>query len=88
MSQSMHYSLIDELLDAYLDWRQQSADVESAYRRWNSAPKTDSALAYAAYKGALDREQRASECYAEMIRSTSHMSAEELERATGYRQAA
>jgi hypothetical protein len=88
MSQSMHHSVIDELLDAYLDWRQQSTDVQSAYRRWNDAPKADSALAYAAYKGALDREQRASECYAEMIRNTSHLSAEELERAMGYRQAA
>jgi hypothetical protein len=38
MSQSSFYSVIDELLDSYLQWRQESADVDAAYRRWSTAP--------------------------------------------------
>ena len=30
--------LIDDAFDAYLEWRDESAGVWHAYRRWNGAP--------------------------------------------------
>ena len=30
--------LIDDAFDAYLEWRDESAEVWHAYRRWNGAP--------------------------------------------------
>jgi hypothetical protein len=30
--------LIDDALDAYLEWRDESAEVWHAYKRWNGAP--------------------------------------------------
>ena len=60
--------VIDKAMDAYVEWREESAQVESAYRRWASAEPSDAALAFAAYVAALDREDRASICFEEVIR--------------------
>ena len=57
-------SLIDELMDAYLGWCEESAAVETAYRRWSAAPSAEAADAFAAYVAALDREELASDEYA------------------------
>jgi hypothetical protein len=58
---------IDDTLDAYDDWREECAAVELAYRRWSTAPADGSALAFAIYVAALDREQRASNVYARLV---------------------
>jgi hypothetical protein len=60
--------VIDDVMDAYVEWREESAEVEHAYRRWSVAKPPDGALAFAAYVAALDREDRASNSYAEVIR--------------------
>ena len=54
---------LDVLMDVYVDWREESATLEEAYRRWSSAPAPDRALAFAAYTAALDREESASIVY-------------------------
>jgi hypothetical protein len=59
--------MVDETMDAYVDWREECAHVRDAYRRWLSAVRADAALAFRAYLAALDREERASEVYAELI---------------------
>jgi hypothetical protein len=61
---------IDDVMKAYLDWLEESEQVESAYRRWSIAPSTDTARAFAAYVEALDREDRASADYALAMRRT------------------
>jgi hypothetical protein len=67
MSPPIHPKLIDDVMDAYIEWRHQSADVDRAYRRWAASPAHDTALAFAAYLAALDREEIASRSYALLI---------------------
>ncbi len=52
--------LVDALLDAYVDWREDAAAAELAYRRWNEANKAE---AFVAYATALDREEDAANRY-------------------------
>ena len=55
--------LVDAVVDAYVDWREEEARVRVAYRRWMRASEEDQIRAYAAYTAALDREERAAELY-------------------------
>jgi hypothetical protein len=41
--------------------------VRLAYDGWTSAPTADAAVAFAVYKAALDREERAAEVYSRLI---------------------
>jgi hypothetical protein len=41
--------------------------VEHAYRGWVSAPAADATFAFATYRIALDREELASDVYAELV---------------------
>jgi hypothetical protein len=59
--------MVDETVDAYVDWREECGHVWEAYHRWLNAEGADAALAFRAYVAALDREQRASEVYADWI---------------------
>lgn len=70
MGNEIHDNTIDDVLTAYLEWLEESEEVESAYRRWSTAPSTDTAQAFAAYVAALDREDRASASYARVMRRT------------------
>jgi hypothetical protein len=70
MRKRVRDNLIDDVMDAYVDWRQESAEAEFAYRRWSVAPSTDPARAFAVYAAALDREELASISYAQVIRRT------------------
>jgi hypothetical protein len=36
--------LIDDAFDAYLDWRDESAEVWHAYKRWNGAPAREARI--------------------------------------------
>jgi hypothetical protein len=62
--------MVDEVMEAYVQWREESARVWEAYHRWLSAVRADAALAFPAYVAALDREERASEVYAGLISQT------------------
>ena len=55
------------MTDAYVDWREERAAVWLAYDGWNSAPTADAAVAFAAYRAALDREERAAEVYGRLV---------------------
>ena len=63
--------LVDEAVDAYVDWREERASVWDAYARWTSAPVADCRLAFSAYRAALDREERAAHVYAELMTRVS-----------------
>ena len=68
MSHGIHHSLIDDVMDAYIAWREESAAVDSAYERWIAASSSDMVCAHAAYVAALDREERASVGYEHTLR--------------------
>jgi hypothetical protein len=66
MTDRTHDTLIDDLVHAHVDWREASAAVEYAYRRWSVALSSDAADAFAVYVAALDREELASGEYARL----------------------
>jgi hypothetical protein len=60
--------LVDEALERYLAWRAESEAVDQAYGAWSSAPSAQGALPFAAYRAALDREERAASVYGSVVR--------------------
>jgi hypothetical protein len=72
MSEQVDKQLVDEAMDAYVDWREECAELRNAYERWARAPRIDAAGAFSAYRAALDREECASHAYADLLaRSTA-----------------
>jgi hypothetical protein len=67
MSRTALDTLIDATLDAYVEWREECVAVDRAYRRWSASSSDGSALAFAVFVAALDREQRASNAYARLV---------------------
>jgi hypothetical protein len=67
MSAIARTALVDEAIDAYVDWQEECLFVWDAYCRWASAPRDDAGLAFAAYAAALDREEHASAYYARRL---------------------
>jgi hypothetical protein len=67
MNEQAEKQLVDEVMDAYVDWREECALVWAAYERWASAPKVDTARAFSAYRAALDREESASHAYGHLL---------------------
>jgi hypothetical protein len=45
----MERPLIDDAFDAYLEWRDESAEVWHAYKRWNGAPAREARRNFWAY---------------------------------------
>jgi hypothetical protein len=54
---------IDALIDGYVDWREECETVEAAYERWTASARSEHGLAYAAYRAALEREEKAAKAY-------------------------
>jgi hypothetical protein len=71
MNELIDKRLLDEVVDAYVDWREERAIVWDAYACWHSAPVPDCPLAFSAYRAALDREERAAHVYAELMTRVS-----------------
>ena len=65
MTSRLRRELIDYLMDAYLDWREECIVLGDAYERWLTVSVAERTLAFAAYRAALDREQQASSVYAD-----------------------
>jgi hypothetical protein len=59
--------LIDELIEMYVDWREECIRLRYAYGRWLSVPAEERDLAFAGYRAALDREEQVSVAYAKHI---------------------
>lgn len=59
--------LVDEAIDAYVDWRERCLAVQHAYDRWADAPESRAAVAFREYTIALDREERSSLHYALLV---------------------
>jgi hypothetical protein len=56
---------VDEFVESYVCWREASAAVKDAYEHWTGAYGEDRALAFAAYRAALDGEELAALTYRE-----------------------
>jgi hypothetical protein len=67
MKEQIDKQLVDEAIDAYVDWREECAEVWEAYERWVCARDIDGASAFSAYRAALDREECASHAYADLL---------------------
>ena len=72
----MQMALLDATNDAYADWLAESFAVEHLYARWSDATRGERALAFAAYRAALEREERAAEVHADMVRMAASRLAE------------
>jgi hypothetical protein len=55
---------IDELVERYVTWREESYAVWTAYRQWVDAGRGECRLAHARYLAALDLEEQAARTYA------------------------
>ena len=58
---------IEDAVSAYSAWRRECAAVRAAYVRWTRAATKDAWFAFAAYRLALDREERAAAAYARLL---------------------
>jgi hypothetical protein len=58
---------VDDAIEAYVDWREECAWVRTSYDRWTSSIDAEAAYAFTGYRAALEREERASDVYAECI---------------------
>jgi hypothetical protein len=60
--------LVDQMTDAYVDWREACVEVSIAYLAWTSAPIGQAGQTFAAYTAALDAEQYACSRYEGLVR--------------------
>jgi hypothetical protein len=74
----MERLLIDDAFDAYLEWRDESAEVWHAYKRWNGALAREARRKFWAYRAALEREEHAARVYGWLV---SRLEARARERA-------
>jgi hypothetical protein len=63
----MRDRLLDDALESYVEWREECATVEVAYRCWSSECSTERTMSFAAYAAALDREECAARVYADAV---------------------
>ncbi len=61
--------LVDEMIERYVNWREECAAVRASYQYWSSAEPAESRMAFAVYNAALDREECAAAVYAGAISS-------------------
>jgi hypothetical protein len=59
--------LDDEFLESYVCWREEAATVQNAYDQWQAGE----ALAFAAYRAALDREEQAAKALCKSVERIS-----------------
>jgi hypothetical protein len=70
---SLHQQeIVDDVVIAYVEWREECTEVWNAYGWWASAPRADAPRAHAAYRGALDREEAAAKVYAGLMKRVGH----------------
>jgi hypothetical protein len=66
--------LVDELVEAYVGWRETCARVSDAHRSWASETGSCSEVTFGLYMAALDQEEQAAEVYAELVRRADKLS--------------
>jgi hypothetical protein len=59
--------LADQLVAAYVEWRETCARVRDTYRSWASDTSPADRIAFGLYMAALDAEEQAAEIYAGLV---------------------
>jgi hypothetical protein len=59
--------LVDQFIEAYVEWREECDAVRAAYARWTRAPATEARWAFYSYHATLDLEEHASRVYASVV---------------------
>jgi hypothetical protein len=59
--------LADEMVDRYVEWREDATDVGAAYEDWFGAPAPEKAWRFSAYMAALEQEESAAKTYAAVV---------------------
>jgi hypothetical protein len=54
---------VDVFVESYVDWREECRTLEAAYARWRRSERPGRNLAFAAYRAALDREEKAAHVF-------------------------
>ena len=75
--------IVDDAVDAYVDWREECGAVREAYRAWTLSSPGDATLAFGAYESALDREERAASVYAALLARVGRWLKTDLEHQLG-----
>jgi len=65
--------LVDELVEAYISWREACARVNEAYRSWARETGPGGRAAFGLYTAALDAEEHAAEVYAWFVRRADEL---------------
>jgi hypothetical protein len=73
MNKLRQRQLVDRLIDAHVSWRETCLQVSDAYRSWSSDTGLGAASAFGRYMAALDREERAAEVYAGLVRRAGQL---------------
>jgi hypothetical protein len=68
MSKLSQKRLVDRLMEAYVSWREACLQVTDAYGSWATETGPGATSAFGWYMAALDREERAAEVYAGLVR--------------------
>lgn len=66
--------LVDELVEAYVEWRETCARVNDAHRSWASETGPGGRFAFELCMAALDEEEQAAEVYAGLVRRADKLS--------------
>jgi hypothetical protein len=69
--------LVDELVEAYVDWRETCARVSDTYRSWAIETGCCGRVTFGLYMAALDAEEQAAEVYAGLVRRADKLSSSE-----------
>ena len=67
MSTHIPPELIDDLMNVYVEWREECIALRETYERWAGGPVAEREMAFAAYLAALEREEQASAVYADRL---------------------
>jgi hypothetical protein len=73
MNKLRQKKLVDRLIDAYVSWREACLRVSDAYGSWASETDPGATFAFGRYMAALDREERAADVYAGLVRRAGQL---------------
>jgi len=65
--------LVDELVAAYIDWRETCARLNDVHRSWADETGPRGRVAFELYTAALDAEERAAAVYAGLVRRADEL---------------
>jgi len=65
--------LVDELVQAYVDWREACVRVDDTYRSWASEMTPGDRVTFGLYVAALGEEEQAADSYAGLVRRAETM---------------